>query len=169
MKPRVHFQQSHSRPVYYPPPVVPPPSLTCVFAIHGSDLTWGIRKFQMLPWGNVVLKSHNGAELFWGLESVFYNGTNVTDQVEDLVYPESGQQDMTEIHLRLMKPAVIVLYRFVRWESIEDFLLNENSTDSTWANTTFLQIKLVDIPFATLVFRQQQTLVFNCLHLSRFT
>lgn len=45
-------------PVYWPPPVVPPPSLTCVFAIFGS------------------------------LESVFYNGTNVTDLVEDMVYPE---------------------------------------------------------------------------------
>lgn len=123
MKPQIHFRIHHirRRPVYYPPPVVPPPSLTCVFAIHGSDLTdltWGIQmRSKMLErCGNVVFKTKKSPWLFWvfwGLESVFYNGTNVTDQVEDLVYPESGQQDMTEIHLTSIKAAVIVLDRFV--------------------------------------------------------
>lgn len=51
--------------------------------------------------------------LFWGLESVFYNGTNVTDQVEDLVYPESGQQDMTRNPLNFDKSGCDCFRSFV--------------------------------------------------------
>lgn len=60
--------------MYYPPPVIPPPSLTCTFAILGSALVSFLR---------TALKIIEA-----GLESVFYNGTNVTDLVEELLDSE---------------------------------------------------------------------------------